>query len=226
MEKYAVIVAGGSGQRMGADRPKQFLLLRGRPMLWHTLTAFLSAFDDLQIVLVLPTDHIEEGKSVARLTGAPARIQLVTGGRTRYHSVKNGLEAVPGDAVVFVHDGVRCLITPGLIHRCYAAALEKGNAIPAVAATDTVRLADAGGNKQVHRDTVRLIQTPQTFFSATLKTAFERDYNDSFTDEANVVEQLGIAIHLVEGETTNIKITSPIDLLLAEKILEKREAGS
>jgi 2-C-methyl-D-erythritol 4-phosphate cytidylyltransferase len=226
MEKYAVIVAGGSGQRMGADRPKQFLLLHGRPLLWYTLTAFLSAFDDLQIILVLPSDHIEEGKAVAELTGASRRIQLVTGGSTRYHSVKNGLDAVPGDAVIFVHDGVRCLVTPNLIHRCYAAALEKGNAVPAVAATDTIRLADASGNKQVHRDTVRLIQTPQTFLSSTLRSAFEGAYNDSFTDEANVVEQLGIAIHLVEGEATNIKITSPMDLLLAEKILEKREARS
>lgn len=222
MKKYAVIVAGGSGQRMGADKPKQFLLLHGRPVLWYTLTAFLKAFNDLHIILVLPADYIEEGKAIARLTAAPDRIQLATGGSTRYHSVKNGLEAIPGNAIVFVHDGVRCLVTPDLIHRCYAGALEKGNAIPAIAAIDTIRIADAGGNRPVHRDTVRIIQTPQTFLSATLKTAFQREYNDSFTDEASVAEQSGVAIHLVEGETTNIKITSPMDMVVAEKILEKR----
>jgi len=222
MEKYAVIVAGGSGQRMGTDRPKQFLLLHGKPVLWYTITAFLSAFDDLHIILVLPAPYLEEGNAIARTTARPGHIRLVTGGPTRYSSVKNGLEVVPGDAIVFVHDGVRCLVTPALIQRCYAGALEKGNAIPAVAAVDTIRITGAGGNKQVDRDTVRIIQTPQTFFSSVLKAAFEQAYNDSFTDEANVVERFGEKIHLVEGETTNIKITSPVDLLVAEKILEKR----
>jgi 2-C-methyl-D-erythritol 4-phosphate cytidylyltransferase len=197
-------------------------LLQGKPVLWYTLTAFLLAFDDLHIILVLPADYIEEGKAVAQLTESHGRIQVVAGGPTRYHSVKNGLGAIAGDAMVFVHDGVRCLVTHDLIHRCYAAALEKGNAVPAVAATDTIRITAAGGNKQVNRDTVRIIQTPQTFLSATLRAAFEQAYNDAFTDEANVVEQLGVAINLVEGETNNIKITSPMDLLVAEKILEKR----
>ena len=222
MEKYAVIVAGGSGTRMGAAKPKQFLLLQGKPMLWYTLTAFLSAFDDLQIILVLPAEHIEEGKSVAQITGSPARIEVVAGGPTRYQSVKNGLARISGDAMVFVHDGVRCLVTHDLIHRCYAGALEKGNAVPAVGATDTIRITAAGGNKQVDRDTVRIIQTPQTFLSATLRAAFEQAYNDAFTDEANVVEQLGVVINLVEGEATNIKITKPLDLLIAEKVLEAR----
>ena len=222
MEKYAVIVAGGSGTRMGAVKPKQFLLLQGKPVLWYTLAAFLSAFDDLHVILVLPPDFIEEGKTIAQLTESPGRIQTVAGGPTRYQSVKNGLDAIPGDAMVFVHDGVRCLVTSDLIHRCYTGALEKGNAVPAVAATDTIRITTAGGNKQVQRDTVRIIQTPQTFLSATLRTAFEQGYNETFTDEANVVEQLGVAINLVEGEMTNIKITSPVDLLVAEKILEKR----
>ena len=224
MEKYAVIVAGGSGQRMGTDKPKQFLLLHGKPVLWYTLTAFLSAFDDLHIILVLPAPWLEEGKAVAGLTALLGRISLATGGATRYNSVKNGLAAVPANAIVFVHDGVRCLVTPALIQRCYTGALEKGNAIPAIAAIDTIRIAGADGNKQVDRNTVRIIQTPQTFFSSTLKAAFEQDYNDSFTDEANVAERFGEKINLVEGETTNIKITSPMDLLVAEKILEKREA--
>jgi len=222
MEKYAVIVAGGSGRRMGTDRPKQFLLLHGKPVLWHTLSAFLSAFDDLHIVLVLPQPFLEEGTAIAQLTGLPGRIQLVKGGATRYDSVKSGLAVVPDNAIVFVHDGVRCLVTPALIQRCYTGALEKGNAIPAIAAVDTIRIAGAGGNKQVDRNLVRVIQTPQTFFSSTLKAAFEQPYNDSFTDEATVAERLGENINLVEGETTNIKITSPMDLLVAEKILETR----
>jgi len=224
MEKYAVIVAGGSGQRMGTDRPKQFLLLHGHPVLWHTLSAFLSAFDDIHIILVLPDGWLEEGKAIAQLTAFPGRIRVVSGGGTRYDSVKNGLAAVPANAIVFVHDGVRCLVTPALIQRCYAGALEKGNAIPAIAAIDTIRFAGTEGNSQVDRNRVRIIQTPQTFFSSTLKAAFEQTYDDSFTDEANVVERLGEKINLVEGETTNIKITSPIDLLVAEQILQKREA--
>ncbi|MBS1567722.1 MAG: 2-C-methyl-D-erythritol 4-phosphate cytidylyltransferase [Bacteroidetes bacterium] len=225
MKKYAVIVAGGSGQRMGADKPKQFLLLQGRPVLWHTLHAFLSAYDDLQIILVLPAAHMQEGKTLLQTMPDPARIQLAEGGATRYHSVGNGLARVPEEAVVFVHDGVRCLVTPALIHRCYTTTLEKGNAVPAVSAIDTIRIADAQGNRQVDRDTIRIIQTPQTFLASTLKKAFDRPWDESFTDEANVVEQLGETIQLVEGERTNIKITQPMDLLLAEKILENRATG-
>ncbi|WP_430901774.1 MULTISPECIES: 2-C-methyl-D-erythritol 4-phosphate cytidylyltransferase [unclassified Paraflavitalea] len=223
MKKYAVIVAGGSGLRMGTAVPKQFLDLQGKPVLWHTLTSFLDAFPDLEIILVLPQAHVETGLDIIHSTYDPQRIWITTGGETRFHSVKNGLDHIHHHSVVFVHDGVRCLVTPELIRKCYEAALEKGNATPAIAAVDTIRIETVSGNEMVDRNKVRIIQTPQTFYSDIIKAAFEQDYDSDFTDEASVVERLGVKIHLVEGESTNLKITRPLDILIAEKILEERE---
>jgi 2-C-methyl-D-erythritol 4-phosphate cytidylyltransferase len=222
MKKYAVIVAGGSGLRMGAALPKQFLPLCGKPVLWHSLETFLAAAPDMEIILVLPKDHIEAGRSIVNTTSNPARITITVGGETRFHSVKNGLAAVQDPAVVFVHDAVRCLLTPELIHRCYEKTVEKGNAIPAIQPTDTLRIETADGSQLIDRSKVRIIQTPQTFFSDIIKKAFEQPYDASFTDEASVVEKLGVPIQLIEGEATNIKITRPLDMLLAEKIIEDR----
>ncbi|HPZ88332.1 MAG TPA: 2-C-methyl-D-erythritol 4-phosphate cytidylyltransferase [Flavihumibacter sp.] len=225
MEKYAVIVAGGSGLRMGTNIPKQFLDLRGKPVIWHTLTAFLDAYPDMNIILVLPEPHLETGKQIIRSTYDPDRIWITVGGETRFHSVKNGLQHIHRHSIVFVHDGVRCLLTPALIRRCYNEAVDKGNAIPATTAVDTVRLERFNGTEMIDRNKVKLIQTPQTFFSELVKSAFEQDYHESFTDEASVVEKLGVKIHLIEGESTNLKITRPLDLLMAEKILEELEMG-
>jgi len=225
MKKYAVIVAGGSGLRMGTAVPKQFLELSGHPVLWYTLNAFLQAFADLEVILVLPEAHVETGLSIIQTTIDPSRVWIATGGETRFHSVKNGLDHIHQHSVVFVHDGVRCMVSPELIRHCYEQTLEFGNAIPAIAAVDSIRITTALGNEQVDRTRVRIIQTPQTFFSDMLKAAFEQDYDTSFTDEASVVERLGVKIHLVDGETTNLKITRPIDIVIAEKILEEREMG-
>ncbi len=225
MEKYAVIVAGGSGLRMGTTIPKQFLRVREHPVLWYTLTAFLDAFPDLQIILVLPEQHIGVGQEILRSTYDPDRIWMTVGGETRFHSVRNGLQHIHKHSIVFVHDGVRCLLTPELIRKCYQAAVDKGNAIPAITAVDTIRIETFNGNEQIDRNKVRIIQTPQTFFSEIIKSAFEQDYHETFTDEASVVEKLGVKINLIEGESSNIKITRPLDLLIAEKILEEREMG-
>lgn len=225
MKKYAVIVAGGSGLRMGTAVPKQFLELSGHPVLWHTLNAFLQAYSDLEVILVLPQAHVETGLAIIQTTTDPSRIWIATGGDTRFHSVKNGLDHIHQHSVVFVHDGVRCMVSPELIRHCYDQTLAFGNAIPAIPAVDSIRITTALGNEQVDRNRVRIIQTPQTFFSDMLKAAFEQEYDTSFTDEASVVERLGVKIHLVEGETTNLKITRPIDIVIAEKILEEREMG-
>ncbi len=225
MKKFAVIVAGGSGQRMGADTPKQFLLLKGKPLLWHTLQAFLSAFDDLQIILVLPASHMLEAEEIRRgLLSDQTRVFPVAGGETRFHSVQNGLKLVNGPAVVFVHDGVRCLVTKELIRKCYAQALEKGSAIPAVAATDSIRIVNADGHKVADRSQVRIIQTPQTFLSDVLLPAFDQSYTANFTDEATVAEAFGREVFLIDGEYENIKITRPADLLIATSILDQRSA--
>ena len=222
MKKFAVIVAGGMGLRMGSFMPKQFLTLKGKPLLWYTLNAFLEAYDDLEIILVLPEEHIETGNILIESFDNRQRIQLVQGGKTRFHSVQNGLKSVSEKSIVFVHDGVRCLVTKHLIHCCYEQALIKGSAIPAVAATDSIRIAEGDKSIVADRSKVRIIQTPQTFKSEILLVAFEQSFNESFTDESTVVEANGEHIFLVEGEYDNIKITRPVDLLIAEKILEER----
>ncbi len=225
MYKYGIIVAGGTGTRMGTDTPKQFLLLDKKPVLWHTIKAFTDAYEDIQLVLVLPEDHQEKGFEIAK-EFPDHRIRITTGGSTRFQSVKNGLMLVDAHALVFVHDGVRCLVTPQLIHRCAEAAAEKGNAIPAITATDSVRLKTSEGNEAIDRKNIQIIQTPQTFYSDILKKAFEQEYQDSFTDEASVVEKTGITINLIEGESTNIKITRPQDILIAENILKERNLAA
>lgn len=225
MKKFAVIVAGGSGLRMGTSVPKQFLKIGGNPVLYYTITTFLQAFADLQVILVLPPDTNQLAEDLLSSIPEMHRVTVTSGGETRFESVKNGLDLIQQHSVVFIHDGVRCLLSKQLIHRCYEAVLQHGNAIPAIPAVDSIRIQHATANQVIDRNKVRIIQTPQTFFSDLVKAAFGQDYEDSFTDEASVVEKLGVKIHLVEGESTNIKITRPIDLVIAEKILEEREMG-
>ena len=224
MNKYAVIVAGGSGTRMGNAIPKQFLLLKGKPVLWYTIDSFLRAYDDMNIILVLPKDHVKKGEKIINQLNAETRIVIVEGGTTRFDSVKLGLQKITDEAVVFVHDGVRCLISVPLIRRCYNQAIEKGSAIPAVAATDSIRIVRNGSHYVNERQEVRIVQTPQTFLSKIILPAFEQSYQDSFTDEATVVEANGSTVFLTEGEYDNIKITRPIDLLVAERIIEDRSS--
>jgi 2-C-methyl-D-erythritol 4-phosphate cytidylyltransferase len=222
MYKYAIIVAGGSGSRIGGELPKQFQLLKDRPVLWHTLNAFTRAYDDIQLILVLPEAHIRNGEEIAR-TFSPHRIRVTCGGETRFDSVRNGLQLVDTHSVVLVHDAVRCLVSPELIRRCASAAMEKGNAIPAIRATDTIRIESADGNESIPREQVHIIQTPQAFLSDILKQAFEQPFQPSFTDEANVVSNTGVKINLIEGESTNIKITRPMDFQVAEMLMEDRK---
>ena len=219
MKKYAIIVAGGTGTRMGNATPKQFLLLHDKPVLYYTIKAFLEAYDDLQIILVLPEDHTDMGCEIIDAWFDYSRIQITGGGETRFHSVLNGLQLVAEDSIVFVHDGVRCLLSTELIHRCYEKALGNGSAIPVVPAKDSVRVLTEEDNEAIDRSKVVMVQTPQTFHSKILLAAFEIDYKERFTDEATVVEAYGLKIQLVEGEENNIKITRPVDLLLAERIL-------
>lgn len=221
MNKYVVIVAGGIGVRMGAGMPKQFLPIRGKPILWYTLNTFLKAYDDMQIILVVPGDHREAGRTVAADCSAPDRIRVTDGGITRFHSVRQGLELVEGESVIFVHDGVRCLLTTALIHRCYEHALQHGSAIPVIDPRDSVRLLTGQASEPIDRSRVRLVQTPQTFRSDILLDAYQVEYSLQFTDEATVVEAYGQPIHLVEGEPDNIKITHPADLSLAEILLAR-----
>lgn len=240
MKKFAVIVAGGMGVRMGAAVPKQFLLLREHPVLWYTIDAFLGAYDDLRIVLVVPAGHRDAAKGLfADLPGA-GRIGLVDGGDTRFHSVRNGLEwirrevagtvemagdrgEVGREAIIFVHDGVRCLVSTDLIRRCYAQAAEAGSAVPVVDCRDSVRLVEEEGrSKPIDRSRIKLVQTPQTFRGDILLQAYTTDHQEDFTDEATVVEIAGHEVRLIDGEETNIKITTPADMAIAEVLLGRR----
>src|SRR3990170_2528326 len=140
MQKYAVIVAGGMGARMGSATPKQFLMLHEKPVLYYTLKTFLEAYADLQLVLVLPEEYTEMGREIIDAYFDYNRIKITAGGETRFHSVQNGLQLVQQDSIVFVHDGVRCLVSSDLIHRCYEAALEAGSAVPVMPVRESVRL--------------------------------------------------------------------------------------
>jgi 2-C-methyl-D-erythritol 4-phosphate cytidylyltransferase len=222
MKKYAVIVAAGSGIRMGGTLPKQFILVNNKPVLYYSLHAFLNAFADLQIILVLPVDYMDIGQEIIDAYFDKEKIRIAAGGETRFQSVKNGLELVEEESIIFVHDGVRCLLTENLIHRCYASAVETGTAIPVIISKDSVRIVNDEGNDAVDRNKVMLVQTPQTFHSKILLPAYQIDYKEKFTDEATVVEAYGLKVTLVEGEQDNIKITTPLDLLIAEKLINDR----
>ena len=222
MVKYALIVAGGNGTRMGSTLPKQFMLLKEKPVLYYTLKVFLEAYKDLQVILVLPVEYTDMGQEIIDAYFDKDRIRIAIGGDTRFQSVKNGLQLIEEEAIIFVHDGVRCLLSKDLVHSCYEKAMETGSAIPVIASKDSVRLITEEGNDAMDRNKVMLVQTPQTFHSKILLPAFQIDYKDKFTDEATVVEAYGLKVSLVEGEESNIKITRPIDLVVAEKILEEK----
>ena len=224
MKKFAIIVAGGAGTRMNNITPKQFLLLKGKPVLFYAINTFLEIYDDCKIILVLPEEHVGVGQELIDAFFDYKKIQIVIGGRTRFHSVQNALKIVnEEDSVIFVHDAVRPLLSSNLINRCYNSVLEFGTAIPVVDCKDSVRIINENGNETVERSTIKLVQTPQAFHSKILLPSFLGiDYKDKFTDEASVVEAFGLKVSLVEGEEENIKITKATDLFFAEAILKIR----
>jgi 2-C-methyl-D-erythritol 4-phosphate cytidylyltransferase len=227
MLKYAVIVAGGAGTRMGSSLPKQFLLLGDKPVLCHSIKAFLDAYDVLRVIVVLPAAHMDTGGQLVKTYFENRAINMVEGGETRFHSVRNGLAMIDEESIIFVHDGVRCLLSTDLIHRCYDMAFATGSAIPVMPSKDSVRLLKQEGSEPFDRGKVMLVQTPQTFHSKIILPAYQIDYKTQFTDEATVVEAYGMKVSLVEGEENNIKITKPLDLLIAERIqVEKKPPTS
>ncbi|RYZ49696.1 MAG: 2-C-methyl-D-erythritol 4-phosphate cytidylyltransferase [Sphingobacteriales bacterium] len=216
---YAVIVAGGLGTRMGTAMPKQFLDLAGKPVLYHTIKAFVQAVPGVHLVLVLPPHQISYAQMI--LQEFPDRLDLtiVAGGETRYHSVQNGLRDIPEDALVMVHDGVRPLASAALIERCLEQAAAKGSAIPCIPVSDSMRIVKNDDHQAVDRSALRIIQTPQTFQASILLPSFQQPYQEAFTDEASVVEASGKKVYLVAGERSNIKITTPEDLLIAAALI-------
>jgi 2-C-methyl-D-erythritol 4-phosphate cytidylyltransferase len=222
-KKFAIIVAGGSGSRMNSETPKQFLPLGEKTIIEHTIQKFLDHDAGLQLVVVIPEDHEDLWKSLPEDITENERLTQTFGGETRYHSVSNGLkciEANEGDLVA-IHDAVRPLFSNDLIERCYVAASQNGNAIPATALVETIRkLVSAGTSSEwVDRGDYRAIQTPQTFQYGIIKDAYHQPFIDTFTDDASVVEAMGVKVNLVEGERNNIKITTQEDLKLARLLI-------
>jgi len=223
MRKIALIVAGGNGSRMKTNIPKQFLFLKNKPVLYYSIKAFLDAYEDMEVILVLPSDHIGKGREIIDGYFDASQFKITAGGKTRFHSVQNGLSLIgKEEAIIFVHDGVRCLLSTDLIKECYQTALALGSAVPAVSCTDSVRMINNKGNKILDRKKIKLIQTPQTFHSKILLPAFAIDYKEKFTDEATVVEAFGLKVNLIEGEIYNIKITRPEDLVMAACIQDAK----
>jgi 2-C-methyl-D-erythritol 4-phosphate cytidylyltransferase len=219
--KYAVIVAGGIGTRMNSNIPKQFLRLNGKPILYHTIKAFQTTISDIKIILVLPKEYIAQQDYLNSIADNIADIVVVSGGETRFQSVKNGLNAIQTDGIVFIHDGVRPFITQKLVENCLQTAIDKGNAIPCVLIKDSLRKINSDNNEYANREEFRAIQTPQTFQIDSIKKAFEQPYHESFTDEASVLENMGESINLIHGIDENIKITTPFDLKMAEIIISQ-----
>lgn len=218
-KRSALIVAGGNGTRMGAALPKQFLLLLGRPVVMHTLEAFHQT--GALLVLVLPVHQFDHWKMLCETHHFDLPHQLVAGGDTRFQSVKNGLEVIADDGLVAIHDGVRPCIAADVIEGAYLLAEQKGNAVAAVKLKDSIRVTDGEDNHSVNREYYWLIQTPQTFQSRLIRSAYEQASHAQFTDDASVLEAAGFAIHLTPGDYRNIKITTPEDLLVAEVFLRR-----
>ncbi|MDR0824814.1 MAG: 2-C-methyl-D-erythritol 4-phosphate cytidylyltransferase [Prevotella sp.] len=218
MKNNVIIVAGGKGLRMGSDLPKQFIPIGGKAVLMRTIEAFYHFDKDINIILVLPASHQEYWKELCESHQFGIPHTIANGGETRFHSVKNGLALVE-EGLVGVQDGVRPFASIEMIQRCYDAAKKYPAVIPVIDSTDSLREMIGGEkSKIIDRSKIRLVQTPQVFHAATLKKAYLADYNETFTDDASVMEAMGIDIHLVKGEVTNIKITTPLDLKIGEAI--------
>lgn len=226
MERFAILVAGGQGLRMGGDVPKQFLPLGGRPVLMHTIDRFREVFPDMHIIVVLPQGQHDYWHDLCRRHHLEGGFLTAPGGDTRFHSVLNGLNTIPADVsegLVGVHDGVRPFVSRDTLRRCYEEAARSGTAVPVVPVVETLRhVSPDGESMTVPRSDYRLVQTPQVFSLSLLRRAYRQPYAPQFTDDASVVEALGERITLVEGNRENIKLTTPADLLLAKGIMEAR----
>lgn len=220
MKYYAIIVAGGSGNRMQTETPKQFLLLKNLPVLMHTIKAFAQSDTQPKILLVLNKDQQAYWTRLCEEFNFHVPHQVIDGGTERFHSVKNAIHAIEEESYVAIHDAVRPLVSKSLIDSCFNEAELQGNVIAAVQSSDSVRLLRDDKTTALKRDEIYLVQTPQTFSLSILKEAYNQAFNTHFTDDASVVESIGYEINIIEGERGNIKITYPIDLELAELLLK------
>ncbi|OQX74834.1 MAG: 2-C-methyl-D-erythritol 4-phosphate cytidylyltransferase [Bacteroidetes bacterium 4484_249] len=220
MNKQVLIVAGGIGKRMLSNIPKQFLTVAGKPLLFHTFECFNKFSIDISITLVIPEFYADYWQSLITKFNFKIDHRVAFGGETRYHSVNNGLDLIRETGLIAIHDGVRPLVTKGTLKRVFATAEKKGNAIPVIPVNESMRKLHKKKSKPIDRENFRLVQTPQCFHSDLIKKAYEQEYRKEFTDDATVVEAMGVKINLVEGNAENIKITSPVDLKIAAAFLK------
>ena len=218
--KIVVIVAGGSGKRMKTEKAKQFLSLHEKPVLMHTIQRFYDYDDKIEIRLVLPENQVDAWRELCKQHNFSIEHRILPGGETRFHSVKNGIEEIADNAIVAIHDGVRPLVSISTISRCFQLAAEKGSAIPVLELTESVRQIRDESSVAKDRTLYRLVQTPQIFRSDWLMKAYEEPFQDSFTDDASVIENCGFPVHLAHGNEENIKITTPKDLKIAEALFD------
>ncbi len=223
MHRTIIIVAGGAGTRMGGQIPKQFLELKGRPVLMRTMEKFHAFDNEMEIILVLPLDNVPQWDKLCIRHEFFIKHHVAFGGKTRFHSVKSGMSQVLPGSLTGIHDGVRPLVSTSTIRRCYETAEMEGNAIPSLHSGESVRYVKNGKNHFVARQDIKLIQTPQVFQWKQVRNAYDQEYSDRFTDDATTVESLGFPVNLVAGNPENIKITTPFDMKIAEVLIGEEE---
>ncbi|GAF02935.1 2-C-methyl-D-erythritol 4-phosphate cytidylyltransferase [Saccharicrinis fermentans] len=218
MKKSVIIVAGGSGSRMGSEQPKQFLKWCGKPILMHTIERFVSYDRHMRIVLVLPANQVGVWERLCEQYDFTIPLEVALGGNTRFDSVKSGLEVLTEECLVGVHDGVRPLVSLETLENCYVTAAKCGCAIPVTDSFESIREMNESGSRSVNRAQYKMVQTPQVFVMSVLKEAYELPFQDSFTDDASVYESAGNEVILTAGNRENIKMTTPVDLLVGEAL--------
>jgi 2-C-methyl-D-erythritol 4-phosphate cytidylyltransferase len=224
MKKAVIIVAAGSGIRMGGEVPKQYLQLSGKPLIVHTLERFLRFDPQLKIVVVLSPGHREQWDQISGSYHIQGELTLAEGGDTRYDSVKNGLSHIGKGIITGIHDAVRPFVSQATLARCYDAAASSGSGIPVIEMDESVRMLDQmGGSSHMDRSRLRRVQTPQVFLSERIKQAYELPFDSAYTDDASVYESLFGEVTLVEGNRENIKITTPTDMKLASLLIDSVE---
>ena len=220
MNRFAIIVAGGKGNRMNSELPKQFITIGGRPILMRTIEQFYKTDSAITLILVLPKEQITYWQELQTEYGFEVPVLVTAGGATRFHSVKNGLALITKPGLVAVHDGVRPFVNAETIQKGYQAAESHQAAVPVVDVVDSIRFVNESKNEALNRADYRLVQTPQVFQLELLHKAYEQQFSESFTDDASVVEALGEPIFLFQGNRENIKLTTPFDLKVAEVLIK------
>ena len=222
MKKFALIMAGGSGTRMKAEIPKQFNEIAGLPVIMHTILRFEQFDPEIQIILVLPENQFDLWAELCKKHNFTKIFKLAKGGETRFHSVKNGLKLIEEEGIVFIHDAVRPLVSVQTLRNCLETAIGKGNALPVNPVIDSVRISDNDSSYPADRTKIFLVQTPQTFHTSQIISAYNSVTHSGFTDDATVLESTGVKINLVDGNRENLKITTREDLIIAEAFLKRQ----